>query len=647
MNKKSIYFLFLLQILPLVLHSFVPLDTISIKGDITLTNETITGNFLYTLKNNSKTPQEKWTFIIHPSVNILSVNHENSEADIDIQHGINFRLLTIKLSSPIFENTRSTIFIRFSINAQNQDPRMTISSNFVFLDARRFWFPYPNKDNQVNYCFIVNTSSNLYSVMGGKQISEATIIDKRITTWKNELPNISLSAPLIITDLDKNKNDFISVYTKEKNIADLISKEITPYWDIMSKHKYFPLSEIHVIPMDITIPNHDYSIADGEFLGNIFLIDNTLIQQLNTNTTSTAYNILSKRITETLIHELYHSYFPGLVKHNQKELLFIESLVQYLTWDLIASYSFKWGQHISLRSKFFLQNLYLQGQYNYLWNFLFDSSVLYGNLSQSQIKGSDLADTLVEKYRFIELSKKDILETILQYRTINTNISILNDTDILETITTNQNNINIDILLTNSTHFFNSKIEGDQTNFNIFITNQNVFRKNKIIEVPVQATFLRIEHNFPFTWQGQLIWETENTTNFLDLQIPIDSTWETNILEKIKYIKTKSSLDILEETLNDNIIMVEQNIGSQIIQQINIPETNIIGITMSENSTEKIAQWDQNDYDLIWDDTSILANNFIIKAFLTDNNSNKLAYLLLTVIFIDGIYHIIDIQDPE
>ncbi len=631
MKYTKLLLLFLYTILPVRIYSFEALDTISIKGDITFDEETVVGDFLYTLKNNDTDSQTEWQFIIHPSVNILSVSHENEQASIEIQHGINFRLLTVKLPRKISANTRSTISIRFSIHTQEQDPRITVSSNFVFLDARRFWFPYPNKDNQINYQFIIKTPSHLNSIMGGKLQSEAIIIDEKISSWENELPDLSLSASLIITDQIKSKRKFATIYTDNKEKAYHITEEITPYWDIMVSHKFFPLSEIHILPINIHIPNYALDTVDGEFLGNIFLIDQELFDQLASDSKEYDKKI-SERITETLVHELYHSYFPGLAKHKPEDKLFIESFVQYLTWDLMATHSKELERNFGERSRFFLQNFHLKKNYNYLWDFLFDSSLLHGTLSASGIKGKDLADTAVEKYRYIPFSKQDILETISQLQS-----SALPQKDPL----------NINILQSKNTNLYNSAIEIEQTNFNIFITNKRKFRKKQVVALPVQTTFLSIKHDFPFPWTGTLFWETTQHSNKLDITIPPSTTWETNLIGKINLIKTKSHLDVLESDLRDNVLYAKKNIGQKIIERLNKPLAADPFLTIPKKEQDKIDKWKQEGLFIAWDYINPIENNtFDIGAFLYYKDKRKNSFIIISLLKIDdNHYELIRIQD--
>jgi len=325
--------------------SFVSLDTVSIKGDIRFFDNTIKGNFTYTIRNNETSPQEEWTFFIHPSINISSVSQNNVQTKVTIQQGVNYRILTVILPQQVPANGRTSVLVNFSIPEQNNNSRMLIQSNYVFLDARQFWFPYPVKDNQVDFEITIITPQHLTSIMGGKLNQETVIIDKKLSTWENELKDLSPSASLIIMDTPKQTTDSIYLYSSNKNIFSIIDKQFSPLWDQMKKnHKTFPLSEIHIIPLEIVIPNHLENNVEGEFLGNIFLLNTPIIDFINNETNDLAlWTKPSEQLVEILIHELYHSFFPGIVQHDREDSLFIESLVQYLTWDLINSFSPEWG----------------------------------------------------------------------------------------------------------------------------------------------------------------------------------------------------------------------------------------------------------------------------------------------------------------
>ena len=215
--------------------SFEFLDTLSIKGDVKFVDSTIQGNFTYTIKNNEENTQEEWAFLIHPSINISSVSQNNVQAKVTIQQGINYRILNVVLPQEVPANGRTSVLINFSIPEQKDSPRMLIQSNFVFLDARQFWFPYPVKDNQADFEFTVITPQNLTSIMGGKLNQETVIVDKRLNTWVNELKDLSPSASLIITDTTKQTKESIHLYSSDKNVFSIIDKQFSPFWDKLKK----------------------------------------------------------------------------------------------------------------------------------------------------------------------------------------------------------------------------------------------------------------------------------------------------------------------------------------------------------------------------------------------------------------------------
>ena len=620
--------------------SFEFLDTLSIKGDVKFVDSTIQGNFTYTIKNNEENTQEEWAFLIHPSINISSVSQNNVQAKVTIQQGINYRILNVVLPQEVPANGRTSVLINFSIPEQKDSPRMLIQSNFVFLDARQFWFPYPVKDNQADFEFTVITPQNLTSIMGGKLNQETVIVDKRLNTWVNELKDLSPSASLIITDTTKQTKESIHLYSSDKNVFSIIDKQFSPFWDkLKKKHKVFPLSEIHIIPLEIIIPNHLGNDVEGEFLGNIFLLNTPIIDLINNNTTNsqTLWTSPSEQLVETLIHELYHSFFPGMVQHDRRDSLFIESLVQYLSWDLINSSSPAWGDKISRRTRYYIQNIYRKNQFNYLWDYLQDSALLFGFSHEVKLDGITLADTLAEKYKSIEYTKQDVYETIYQHG-IKQEMMLLTNKIIEVDYTTN---LFENPVASTPKKLFNSAIKAVKTNFNVFVTNTTFFKRQKIITIPVNANFLSISHNFPFSWFGQLKWVENNTTNIIDLEIPKDTVWETNLIGDINHIQTISPLDIIENRLYDNIIS-DNDIGKKIIYLLNTSK-KIEGLNTSISSkaqtqltlltnNNKILKWDSSFY--------IKGNKLIINAFILDKNQKK--SFITIPINIDKDVYIID-----
>ena len=616
--------------------SLESLDTISIKGDLRFFDSTIKGNFTYTIKNNETKTQDEWTFLIHPSINISSVSQNNVQAKVSIQQGINYRILTIALPQEVPENGRTSILINFSIPEQNSNSRMFIQPNYVFLDARQFWFPYPVQDNQADFEITVITPQHLTSIMGGKLNQETVIIDKKLSTWENELKNLSPSASLIIMDTPKQTKNSIYLYSSNKNIFSAIDKQFSPLWDKLKKeHRVSPLSEIHIVPLKIVIPNHLGNDVEGEFLGNIFLLNTHIIDLITNETSNTNLWVKpSEQLAETLIHELYHSFFPGIVQHDREDALFIESLVQYLTWDLINSTSPEWGNKISRKTRYYIQNIFRKQQFNYLWDYLQDSTLLFGFTDQVKLDGITLVDTLVEKYQSIEYTKQDVYETIYQHGIKQKMMQQANEIIKVDYTT---NLFENPVALTPK-KLFNSSIKAVKTNFNVFVTNTTFFKKQKIITIPVNASFLSITHNYPFTWFGQLIWVENNITNNLALEIPKNTAWETNLIGDIDYIQTKSPLDIIENRLYDNVIS-DNDVGGKIIFLLNTSKKiEDLDISISSNVQVQLNLLKKNKKILLWDSSTYIKDDkLIINAFVLDKNQKK-AFIAIPINIEEGIY---------
>ncbi|MGL4677164.1 MAG: hypothetical protein ACRCWI_05810 [Brevinema sp.] len=603
---------------------FAQFNTLSIRGNITVFETNIHGDFIYTLKNESTKEQNTWTFFIHPSVNILSVSHNNAQAFLDIQEGFNYRIVTVGLEQKISLNNRTAISIRFSINAQNTNPRFTISPNYVFLDVRQFWFPYPIKDNDVNFELTVKTPLHLNSIMGGKKVEEVTIVNQKLSTWKNELKQISPGASLIVTDLIHSSQNNINVYSSNIKFQETIYQKFQPFWKtIQAKHRFFPLSEIHIVPIDIVIPAHTNYEIEGEFLGNMFLVNNSIIDLINTEEQNyQSWNSQQEQLVEVLIHELYHSFFPGLTKHNNQEQLFMESLVQYLSWQLITLKNPEWGKKIAIRTRFYLQNLHITKLYNYLWEFLSNISLLYNAAEYSQIDSITLTDTLVEKYQFIEYTRQDVFDTIHQHKVQGSSQNSY-DTTLLQNF---QHPSSKNIL-------YNSSLQAKKTNFNIIVTNETFFKRKKIAQLLVESSFLSIAHSYPFTWFGTLSWiDNNDNTNRITLRIPQEEIWETNLIGNISTIQSTSPLDIIEEKLSDNFIS-QQNIGRALIYSLNTKKTTADQrkLILSELAEKKLSAFQMDNIKLSWDSTTIINENlWFINAFIL-KDSQKIALISIPI----------------
>ena len=407
-------------------------------------------------------------------------------------------------------------------------------------------------------------------------------------------------------------------------------------WDKLKKeHRVSPLSEIHIVPLKIVIPNHLGNDVEGEFLGNIFLLNTHIIDLITNETSNTNLWVNpSEQLAETLIHELYHSFFPGIVQHDREDALFIESLVQYLTWDLINSTSPEWGNKISRKTRYYIQNIFRKQQFNYLWNFRQDSAVLFGFTHEVKLDGITLVDTLVEKYQSIEYTKQDVYETIYQHGIKQKMMQQANEIIKVDYTT---NLFENPVALTPK-KLFNSSIKAVKTNFNVFVTNTTFFKKQKIITIPVNASFLSITHNYPFTWFGQLIWVENNITNNLALEIPKNTAWETNLIGDIDYIQTKSPLDIIENRLYDNVIS-DNDVGKKIIFLLNTSKKiEDLDISISSNVQVQLNLLKKNKKILLWDSSTYIKDDkLIINAFVLDKNQKK-AFIAIPINIEEGIY---------
>jgi len=633
--KKRILILFIVCSITNISYSFVALDTISIKGNIEFDSKELAGEFFYTIKNNDTASHDDWTLLVHPSVNILSINQNGQEADIKVQHGFGYRILTIEFPTPISANKRSTIFIKFSLRTQNTDPRLTINSNHVFLDARYLWFPVPDQDLEVNYNITITSPKEFHSIMGGHLVTDTIIINNRIAEWTNELDTLSLGSTLILTKKKKIQKGNFNIYYDDNRLAELIDEKLSPYWHILKKkHKEFPLSEIHIFPIDIRIPKEQKKYADGEFLGNLILLDKDLVNSA-LDTPSLDFHLSGNseyRLIETLIHELYHSYFPGILKHQAEDTLFFESFVQYLTWALINEQDHNWGQYINTRTRFIIQNMYLSKKLNTpLWNFLLDTALLYSSFQNSIFNSYSLVDTLIEKYRFIELTKNDIQDTINQFYHLTTNT---------QSYTNNNSNL---LHISKFHQLYNSSIQITKTNFNIIITNAYPRSKQSIVRFPVQTTSIYIEHNFPYNWIGSLVWvDNNNKKNYIPLSFSNNVVWETNLIGEINQIYTISPYDLLEINLADNFMIPDPS-GLSIIEQLNkykSPNDHIQII----NDLDIIEKWQQDDLSIIWDHTRQYNNKFIIHAYLINKLNEIRSFILIEGIQNNDCIEIISIK---
>lgn len=635
-NKIYLFFLFLT---PVHLSASI-LDTVSIKGVVHFDHKipALNGEFVYTVHNNSQSAQQTWSIVVHPDVQILSLTQQNTEASFTVNPAGNYKLIIIKLPYKLESDKRTKITIKTALLTQNKDPRFTLTEKFVFLDARKIWFPFPDNDLEANLELEISTSNDFYPIVGSALIKENTNLPGiRTSSWKNELSYLGLSSTLIITDKPRHQIDNIYVYTENTNLVQIVKREFLPFWKIIRQKQYrFPLSQFHIMPIDLTIPGKSEEFADGEFLGNLIFIDNKLSSLAVKESKTNFYfsGPADKRLIETLIHETYHSYFPGLLRHDPTDGLFIESLVQYMTWSVIKELDPLWAKNIQKRNRFLLQNLAIQNSENYLWDFLFNTSILIASFENSSFSSFELADTLVEKYRYITFNKQDLIETASLYRSPEESGEL--------------KKINLELLkLTNQKQLFNSSINAIATNFIITITNKSIGRKKKIWTIPVETTVLQIEHNYPKEWQGQLTWIKNDKTNTISLLIPKDPIWITNLPGNISQAFIQSDLDPMELYLADNILDPSSDQGYQLINLLNKSKNfdKYPKIEFTENTLKKIKSLKEKNFLFSWDNTVNIGKS-ITEVFILDTQNNKKGYIQIIFSKENDNFKILEIIDP-
>lgn len=635
-NKIYLFFLFLT---PISLSAGI-LDTVSIKGIVHFDHKTpaLNGEFVYTIHNNSQSAQQTWSVVVHPDVQILSLTQQNTEASFTVKPGGNYKLLVIKLPHKLESDKRTKITIKTTLLTQNKDARFMLTEKFVFLDARKIWFPFPDDDLEANLALDISTSSDFYSITGSALVKENTNLPGiRTSSWKNELSYLGLSSTLIITDKPRHQIDNIYVYTENSDLIQIVNREFLPFWNTIRQKQYrFPLSQLHIMPTDLTIPGKPDEFADGEFLGNLIFIDNKLSSLAVKEPKTNFYfsGPADKRFIETLIHETYHSYFPGMLRYDPTDALFIESLVQYMAWYAIKELDPLWAKNIQERHRFLLQNLAIRNSENYLWDFLFNTSILIASFENSSFSSFELADTLVEKYRYITFNKQDFIETASLHRSSEESQGL--------------NKINLDLLkLTNRKELFNSSLNVIATNFIITITNKNGDRKKKVLTIPVEMTVLKIEHNYPKEWQGKLTWIKNDKTNTISLLIPNDSIWITNLPGNISQAFIQSHLDPMELYLADNILDPSFDPGYQLINLLNKSKNldKHPKIEFTESTLKEIKNLKEKKFLFLWDNT-INTGKSIIETFILDTQKNKKGYIQIIFNKENDNFKIFEIIDP-
>lgn len=606
--------------LPLWAQNPPAIDTVSIKGSVTLKEENyvLNGDFIYILQNTSGTPQSSWSLVANPLVNILSVRLNEKDTEILSQQMGAYRILTVTLPTPLKPGERLAITLRFSLLPQQDDPRFYLGPRGVFLDARRLWFPLPVNDLSISYELAVASPSNLNAVMSGRLVSDTSGLAGNYSRWESELDNISLSGTLIINNFPRYRQGSVYLYGNEQNLH---LQPFMAYWAALKESTPgFPLSELHILPIDINIPGKGDDFADGEFLGNILLIDNKLVQaalQKPEGDFAWAGNA-QKRLTETLIHELFHAYLPGILPYQAEEAIFMEGFVQYLTMNLISSQNPGWSADITRRNRFLMLNfLSARDTATPLWTYLLSTSLFAACFEESSLNGLHLINTLVEKYRYTQFVLADILETAEIHQTL----SATNDTIYPEFL-------------------------GEFHRTFLYNTALQVFSTNLGWE---KASIVRIRHTFSKDWRGVLSWvlEGRTDTNSMELSIASGQTWISNIKGTISHASIKAPTDNLEQYLGDNIYS-PRDYGKQLITFLNEdsffnPTARLTQkIDVSASALETLNTYRSLNFSYLWDNS--LSNE--VQAYLVDSKNIRKAFISFIIAKKNGGYEITRIVNP-
>ncbi|MGL5254944.1 MAG: hypothetical protein ACRC9L_08135 [Brevinema sp.] len=597
-------------------------DTLSIRGNITVRADALqlSGDLTYTIQNQSSNPKNQWVLAVNPLVDILAVRQGEADLEVRSQISGNMRILTITL--PLRTNERTSVNIRFSLLPQGQDPRLIFDETGAFLDGRRQWLPLPINDKSISYNISVLTPTNLRAIMGGKLISETESLVGNISTWSSELNKIMLSSTLILTTKSRKKIGDLYFYDDD---LDALTQALTPYWGaIREKQRFYPLTEAHLFPTDIRIPGKADDFADGEFIGSIIFLDSKLVRAAKNPLHSfTLSGPAHKRLLETVIHELFHAYLPGVLEYSPKESILMESFVQYLTLSLISSISPSWGAEIRRRDRFLMLNLLTsRDTQNPIWKYLLGSTLFDKTFEQSMLRGILLADTLSEKYQDTDFAFTDIIETA----NIHQNLALSDDKIFPEFLNE-----------FNRTFLYNTDLQRISTNLT------NAFDSSY-----EQLTLLRIRHTYPKEWLGSLVWVDQDGTNTLPLTLPAGTIWVSNFSSsQISYAMLKSHLDDLEQFLGDNLTP-EANIGWQLIQHLNNADffdeeyRKNQRILVKPELLKRLETYRSLGFSYLWDNTK----DRELQAYLVDIRNLRQAFITLSFSQVNDSVEILELFNP-
>lgn len=517
----------------------------------------IHGKIDYGIRNSQKKEIREIYLICHPSVEIKYIFYNQTLIKFDqavvYSYGV-YRIIIPSLSP----GKSAQISIELRIRGPITENRLILSSDQVFFDAKKIWIPIPFAEiPDFHYTMTIRTPIEYYPVMGGMMIEETVKNDHRVTLWKSEVNLPLLTGNLFITKFKRYQQDNIYFYSENDQNLSLImnySKYTINY--LSSEIGFFPFSQTHIVNKVFQYKKLEEFI-DGEYLANcihvipeIFSFPRLLSAQ---DSLESGVPFLTKasqlKLFEILAHELSHSYISTLIRFENPDHLFFESMTEFLGTQIINSKYSGVTPLIMERNRIVLINLFLKKQtHNPIWTYFYGVNLLGIAFYEHSELYSELIRLLINKYRYTKIGISEVISTA----------SLMNQILPAETTNSQPPTIDIDVFkLWEKQKLYNLSMELKQSQKNSTPVNNH------------SDVELTIFNSFPINIDCSLVIET--STNIITNAVKLKPESLTNISLEQPFIQVSlnSPYQWLEFDLSDNVIFADKSELERINEELN------------------------------------------------------------------------------
>ncbi|OHD54258.1 MAG: hypothetical protein A2Y33_16435 [Spirochaetes bacterium GWF1_51_8] len=395
---------------------------LAVSGDIEFipSQNLITGNIVYDIKNLRNTAIDEVYLISHPSVELKNVMHGGKSIGFDQGIGYGYGIYRIKIP-PLGTFQETSVSLEFEVRGPILEDRFVLTKNYVFFDSKKIWLPLPfAEEPEFDYSLTIKTPMEYYPILGAKLVDESVNGAYRIGIWTSEVSQPILTGSLMIAPLNRYESGDIYIYSDN----DLNIQKISDYSEftlktLREKVGGFPFSEMHIVNQLDQYKNMEMFI-DGEYFANCIHVTPNLFSfpslQKEQLVIYSAIPFLPKnnelKLFEILAHEISHSYFATMIRFEDNSHVLSESMTEFLGVMVMKTKYPVLFDKMMERNRFILQNLYMKNQIeNPIWEFFCGVNILGFAFDDTGDKYFRFVEILYKKYQYTKIRLSELVAT--------------------------------------------------------------------------------------------------------------------------------------------------------------------------------------------------------------------------------------------